>query len=320
MGSDDVKLQYIDDEADSYSNIFDNAKTDITDTDKARLIASLKTLSEGENIESVVDIEQVMRYFVVHNFVNNEDSYTGTMIHNYYLYEKDGVMQMLPWDYNLAYGTFQSSDSTSEVNVPIDTPVSGTVGEDRPMIHWIFTDTEYTDLYHQYFAEFLEQVDFSGRIQETAGLIAEYVEKDPTKFCTYEEFETGVAIILEYCRLRKESVAGQLEGSIASTTEGQEADASTLIDASHITISDMGTMQNMGGGPGGTASASDARPSPPDRGSASETAFPGEAPQTGASDAAGQSTGSQSSMILLGASAAFLLLGLVFAYRFKERI
>ena len=27
---------------------------------------------------------------VVHNFVLNFDSYTGSMIHNYYLYEKDG--------------------------------------------------------------------------------------------------------------------------------------------------------------------------------------------------------------------------------------
>ena len=33
MGSDDVKLQYIDDDTDSYSNIFDNAKTDVTKAD-----------------------------------------------------------------------------------------------------------------------------------------------------------------------------------------------------------------------------------------------------------------------------------------------
>lgn len=90
MGSDDVKLQYIDDDPDSYSNIFNNAKTDITEADQTRLIESLKTLSSGSAIESVVDVEEVLRYFVVHNFVCNGDSYTGSMIHNYYLYEKDG--------------------------------------------------------------------------------------------------------------------------------------------------------------------------------------------------------------------------------------
>lgn len=78
--SNDVKLQYIDDDPDSYSNIFGNAKTDITNTDKSRLIKSLKKLSEGEAIESTVNIDEVLRYAVVHNFVVNGDSYTGSMV------------------------------------------------------------------------------------------------------------------------------------------------------------------------------------------------------------------------------------------------
>ena len=73
-GSSDVLLQYTDDASDSYINIFDNAKTDITDTDKKRLIASLKKMGQGEDIEHVVDVEAVIRYFVVHNFVCNFDS------------------------------------------------------------------------------------------------------------------------------------------------------------------------------------------------------------------------------------------------------
>ena len=82
MGSNDVKLQYIDDDPDSYSNIFNQAKTDITEADRNRLVEALKVLSEGEDIENVVNIDQVLRYFVVHNFVVNGDSYTGSMIHN----------------------------------------------------------------------------------------------------------------------------------------------------------------------------------------------------------------------------------------------
>lgn len=98
MGSSDVKLQYIDDDTDSYSNIFDNAKTDISKSDKKRLIQSLKSLSENEDIDDVVNVEEVIRYFVVHNFVCNGDSYTGSMIHNYYLYEEDGMLSMITWD------------------------------------------------------------------------------------------------------------------------------------------------------------------------------------------------------------------------------
>lgn len=245
MGSDDVKLHYTDDNYDSYTNIFNSAKTDITDSDKDRLIASLKDLSEYNNLDEVVDIEKVIRYFVVHNFVCNGDSYTGSMIHNYYLYEENGKLSMLPWDYNLAYGTFQGGNATGQVNSPIDTPVSGDMSE-RPMVGWIFSSDEYTEMYHEYFDEFLAEVDITAIIDNAYGLISEYVEKDPTKFCTYEEFEKGVEVLRTFCQLRSESVKGQLDGTIPSTSEGQNADNSALIDASSITLSDMGTM-NMGG-------------------------------------------------------------------------
>ncbi len=102
MGSDDVKLKYIDDDPESYPNIFDNAKTNVSTVDKNRLIKALKNLSEQTDIEKTVDAEEVIRYFVVHNFLQNGDSYTGQMIHNYYLYEKDGKLSMIPGDYNLA--------------------------------------------------------------------------------------------------------------------------------------------------------------------------------------------------------------------------
>ena len=254
MGSSDVKLQYIDDNASSYSNIFSSAKTDVSEADEQRLIASLKALSEGGDIASVVDIDEVIRYFVVHNFVVNGDSYTGSMIHNYYLYEENGQLSMIPWDYNLAYGTFQGNNADSAVNDPIDSPFSSSM-EDRPMINWIFSNEEYTEIYHQYFSEFIEQFFDNGKLTEwidaTKELIAPYVAQDPTKFCAYEEFETGVATIREFCLLRAQSVTGQLDGTIPFTSEDQSADSSSLVDASYIILSNMGTMSHgMGGGRG----------------------------------------------------------------------
>lgn len=254
ISSDDVKLQYLGDDPDSYSNIFDNAKTDISEADRQRLIASLRTLSEETDLESVLDMEKLLRYFVVHNFVCNFDSYTGQVVHNYYLYEKDGVLSMIPWDYNLAFGSFQSSsDSTEIVNFPIDTPVTGGDLDNRPMAAWIFHDASYTEQYHQYFAQFLAEYFEGGAFEklmdETFALISPYVEKDPTKFCTYEEFEKGAAVLKEFCLLRAESVSGQLDGSIPSTSEGQKADGAALLDASTVNMSDTGSMS--GGGPGG---------------------------------------------------------------------
>ena len=249
MGGSDVKLQYIDNNVESYSNIFDNAKTDVSTADKERLINSLQILSEGKKIERVVDIDEVIRYFVVHNFVCNGDSYTGMMVHNYYLYEKSGKLSMIPWDYNLAYGTFQSTNATSQINSPIDDPVSNSSGNDRPMIDWMLNSQSYTEVYHQYFAEFLNTVDYVSIIENAEKLIDPYVEKDPTKFCTYDEFLDAVKTIKEFCILRGESVQGQLDGEIPSTLAGQKEENVMLVDASHVNIAAMGTMGgNMGFG------------------------------------------------------------------------
>ena len=153
MGGNDVALQYIDDDPESYPNIFDAAKTDVTEADKTRLIDSLKQLSQGEDLEEVVDIEAVLRYFAVHNFAVSFDSYTGTMTHNYYLYEEDGRLSMIAWDYNLAFGTFSGmgaedgEGATAAVNYPIDTPVSGTTLEDRPLLGQLLADETYLAQY-----------------------------------------------------------------------------------------------------------------------------------------------------------------------------
>ena len=250
MGADDVKLQYIDDNPTSYPNLLGSAKTNPTEADEARLIAALKALGEGDAAQ-VVDVEQVIRYFVVHGFVCNGDSYTGSMVHNYYLYEEGGVLSMIPWDYNLAFGGFDSGASAGEVvNAPIDSPVSGGSLEDRPMIAWIFASERYTALYHQYYREFLSAVFDSGYftqlLNRVTALIAPYVERDPTKFCTYAEFQAGAAALETFCQLRAQSVSGQLAGTIPSTSQGQQAADAVLVDASGLRLADMGSL-NTGG-------------------------------------------------------------------------
>ena len=83
-------LVYSDDSKDSYSDIFDNEENDVSEEDEQELIAAIKALSDGKDIDEHWDMDQVIRYFVAHNFVLNYDSYTGNMLHNYYLYESDG--------------------------------------------------------------------------------------------------------------------------------------------------------------------------------------------------------------------------------------
>ena len=101
-----MALRYIGDDPAAYPNIFDNAKFDTDVADRERLIQALRVLSTGEDLETAVNADEVLRYFAVQVFVMNWDSYLGHTGHNYFLYEEDGVISILPWDYNLAFGTY----------------------------------------------------------------------------------------------------------------------------------------------------------------------------------------------------------------------
>lgn len=268
---DDVALIYSDDQLSSYENIWEGAVFDVTTSDKERLIDSIKQLNAGENLEQVVDVEAVLKYFVVHNFVNNYDSYTGSMKHNYYLREEAGQLSMIAWDYNLAFSNFMggvggenttttatnTDEATTLVNYPIDTPVSGTTMEERPLINEMLTNETYLAQYHQYFEEFIAGYFESGQCAETidkaVALISAAVKEDPTAFCSYDEYVEGVAVLKQFCELRAESVTGQLAGTIPTTTTGQTEQLGMLINASNLKVAALGS--SMGGGMNKTMTA-----------------------------------------------------------------
>lgn len=256
MASNSVSLQYVDNESSSYSAIFDNSVFDTTESDHQRVVKALEKLSNGEDLENTVDVEAVLKYFAAHTVVVNLDSYVSNMGHNYYLYEDDGKLTILPWDYNLAFGGFQSGNASVVVNFPIDTPVSGVSLEDRPLLGKLLEVPEYMELYHSYLQQIVDGYFNSGLFEQTvdsmSALISSHVEADPTAFYDYDAYRTAVAELKELGLLRAESIEGQLGGSIPSTSEGQSADSSKLIDASGVNLSALGSQGGgMGGGFGG---------------------------------------------------------------------
>lgn len=244
-------LVYTDSDADSYSDIFDNAVTKVSDADKQRVIEALKHLESGEDLERYFDVDEILRYFAANTAMVNLDSYVGMFTHNYYLYEKDGKLSILPWDYNLSFGGFQGESASSAVNFPIDTPTaSGISLEDRPLIGKLLENEEYRNKYHEYLQEivtnYFENGLFELTITKLDGMIAPYVQKDASAFYTYEEYQAAVNELKEFGALRAASIKGQLNGTIPSTREAQQENPSALLDASSIDLSVLGSM--MGGG------------------------------------------------------------------------
>ena len=248
LGGGGADLNYTDDDPDSYSTIWEGAKTDTTDADHERVITALKHISEGSELETYMDVDNLLRYMAVHVFSVNEDSLSGMMAHNYYLYEYDGQLNIIPWDYNLALGGMSGSSATSVVNEAIDKAFSGTDFFDTLM-----EDESYHAQYYEYLRRLVDEYINGGGFDEfynrVRSQIDALVESDPNAFYSYDEYLEAAETLYELVKLRGESISGQLDGTIPSTS-AEQAGSDALIDASHIDLEVMGSM-DIGGGGGG---------------------------------------------------------------------
>ena len=263
-------LKYVGDDPNLYQVFFDSAVFDITPADRESLIQAIRMLNE--NPKEVVDYNRVIPYFVVHNFVDNYDGYTGIFDHNYYLREANGKLSMIPWDYNLAFGVFTiesaggsllgtnygghmdklfgnaMDDKTNMVNYPIDTPTFTVSTEDRPLLAAILNDPEVLERYHEVFRAFLDDLFASGKFEsiytQAWNNIAPYIENGRT-FYTYDQFVTASKAIHDFCILRSESVRRQLDGTLPATMEGQSRDYKNLVDASNLKLASSVTFDGM---------------------------------------------------------------------------
>lgn len=249
MSGGGADLNYTDDELDSYETIWDGEVTSTKKSDHKRVVTALKNISEGNDLETYMDIDNLLRYMAVHVFSVNEDSLSGMMAHNYYLYEAGGKLNLIPWDYNLALGGMGgSSDATSVVNDAIDNAFSGTNFFDTLMEDETYHSQYYTYL-QQLVSEYINGGGFDAFYERVRSQIDELVETDPTAFYSYDEYLTAVDTLYQVVKLRGQSIQGQLDGSIPSTEEAQRS-SDALVDASTLDISVMGSM-NTGGGGGG---------------------------------------------------------------------
>ena len=249
MSGGGADLNYTDDELDSYETIWDGEVTSTKKSDHKRVVTALKNISEGNDLETYMDIDNLLRYMAVHVFSVNEDSLSGMMAHNYYLYESGGKLNLIPWDYNLALGGMGgSSGATSVVNDAIDNAFSGTNFFDTLMEDETYHSQYYTYL-QQLVSEYIDGGGFDAFYERVRSQIDELVKTDPTAFYSYDEYLTAADTLYQVVKLRGQSIQGQLDGSIPSTEEAQRS-SDALVDASTLDISVMGSM-NTGGGGGG---------------------------------------------------------------------
>lgn len=252
MGGGGADLNYTDDELDSYETIWDGEITDTTKADHKRVVTALKNISECNALEDYMDVDNLLRYMAVHVFSVNEDSLSGMMAHNYYLYEAGGKLNLIPWDYNLALGGMgRSNDATSVVNDAIDNAFSSTTFFDTLMADETCHSRYYAYL-QQLVSEYIDGGGFDAFYTRVHSQIDTLVESDPTAFYSYDGYLTAAETLYQVVKLRGQSIQGQLDGTIPSTEAAQRT--SDALD-----LSAMGYMNSGGGGGFDAPAASETR-------------------------------------------------------------
>lgn len=101
-------------------------------------------------LETVFDVDTFLKWLAVNSTIQNWDSY-GSMAHNYYLYNNNGVLTWIPWDHNEAFqaGNRGSYNSPSQL---------GSIGDEWPLIKYIITVDEYRARFNGYIKEFVEEI------------------------------------------------------------------------------------------------------------------------------------------------------------------
>lgn len=132
-----------------------------------------------------------------------------------------GMQQQRGGGVDMGMGMSGNLLNNSAINFSVTTPVSGTTLEERPLLNALLSNDEYRDKYEGYLEElastYLTEDYVQSITKKLAVLLTTYVEADPTKFSTTEQFLEAVEgenSLPEFAKQRSESILKQLSGEL----------------------------------------------------------------------------------------------------------
>jgi hypothetical protein len=206
------------------------------ETDHAAFMALVSALeaADATAIEAALDVDGALLQLAFHALLANLDSYLGPG-HNFYLYETQGRLAMVPWDTNEAFGSFTCGcDRAGIIGLLIDEPVCGPV-DGKPLVRELLKVPAWRDAYHGYLRSFIDgpfaAAAMQARIDGAAALIRSTVESSPSLFYPVAEFEKGLtqdagqgmntAIgLMAFVNERGAAVRAQLDGDSPTDAAG----------------------------------------------------------------------------------------------------
>jgi spore coat protein CotH len=182
-----------------YKNDYEK-KTNEDEDDWSDLIELINVINNStdliNDLPEVLDTDRALWYFALCNAFVNLDSYIFSS-HNYFLYDDpaDGRFDFLPWDMNESFGTFPPNLPFQKSSFP---PIDLNAPNRTPLLKKLLADPHYRSIYLAHYRTILRE-SFSPdsirkMIDEIRPVIEQYVQNDPMKLYTYEDFQNNIYV------------------------------------------------------------------------------------------------------------------------------
>lgn len=192
-------FRYSGEDLKEYEGIFNNVKTErTTEEDKYRLIKIIKSINEAKTKQELeknfMDFDKIIKMIAINKAIANIDSFTSKTLRNYYLYELDNKIDIIPFDFDLTMGSNPNKIFWTE---KFDT-YELAKGDDEiysKLVEIILKDNEYQERYKKYYFDTLQKIkdmEINSIIDNINSKINEKVKLNTNKIYSYEEYKNGL--------------------------------------------------------------------------------------------------------------------------------
>ncbi len=196
---DKASLMYLGEDSLCYYNLYE-MKSDYGWKD---LILLTKILNKNiDQIETILNVDQVLWMHAFNNVLVNLDSYTGRLCHNYYLYRDSyGIFHPILWDMNLSFGGFQFDGLGPALSNEKMQKLSPFIhyknqNEKRPLITNLLKNDLYRKIYVAHLKTILEEnfsnKEYLKKADSIQVMIEPFVEQDTNKLYSFEGFKENL--------------------------------------------------------------------------------------------------------------------------------
>lgn len=156
-----------------------------------------QTLSNNTTqVENTLDVDRALWMLAYNNLFVNLDSYTGSIGHNYYIYQDNNSrFNTIVWDLNESFGRFTNAGTGTQLSFAqmrqMD-PLLHATNANRPLIQKLLADQSNRKKYIAHLRTMLDEMISTGwyqtRGQALQTFIAPDVQADANKFFSYSNF------------------------------------------------------------------------------------------------------------------------------------